>query len=300
VVIPEREHSTKNAINRYHESQPQWRRRYIGASSIGEPCARRLWYQFRWAKVEQFPGRVLRLFRRGHREEETVVQDLKAIGCVVSHTGDDQLEIKVSPHIVVHPDGVVESGLPEAPNKRHTLEIKTHSAKSFAKLQKEGIPDKHTAQMQVAMHGTGVDRALYVAVNKDTDELFIERVRYDKDTAEKIIARGTMIAESPEAPLGVSTDPTWYQCRFCPFHSVCYKNEAADKNCKTCAHSTPRDDGWYCERWKDYIPERILETGCDSYVPHPDMHPGEIVEAGETWAVYQLENGERVRYGDPA
>lgn len=45
------------------------RRRHMGASSIGNKCLRQSWYKFRWANEEQFSGRMLRLFRRGHEEE---------------------------------------------------------------------------------------------------------------------------------------------------------------------------------------------------------------------------------------
>jgi len=298
VVIPDGYHTTAAAIDRYHESLPKRRSRRLGASSLGEECSRRLWYQFRWAKQEQFTGRMLRLFRRGQREEETVISDLKSIGCVITNTEKNQIELQIAPHIVAYPDGIIESGVPEAPTKPHTLEIKTHSAKSFTKLLKGGIPPKHYAQMQVAMHGLSVTRALYVAVNKDTDELYIERVRYEKEMAEKIIARGQMIVDASEAPIGISNDSSWYKCKFCPMHDVCFKNEKGDRNCRTCAFSTPSQDGtWHCERWETTPPDDVLPVGCDAYVPHPDMHPGEIVDSGKTWAVYRTEDGE-VRYGD--
>ncbi len=59
------------------------------------------------------------------------------------------------------------------------LEFKTHSAKSFADLAAKGVEaskPQHVAQMQIYMHLTGITRALYVAVCKDTDALHIERV----------------------------------------------------------------------------------------------------------------------------
>jgi len=241
---------------------------------------------------------MLRLFRRGNLEEQVVVDDLRAIGCIITHTGDDQLEIKVAPHIVAYPDGIIESGVKEAPKTRHILEIKTHNDKSFKALAKTGPPAKHLAQMQTAMHGTGIDRALYVAVNKNTDELYIYRLKYDRLEAEKIVSRGQSIVSDAYAPARIADDPSWYQCKYCPFSQVCYKGEAADKNCRTCAHSTPAGDGsWTCERWGKTIEDDVIEVGCSSYIPHPDMHPGDMVEANVTYAVYEVE-GRRVRYGD--
>ena len=64
-------------------------------------------------------------------------------------------------------DGIIEKGVPEAPTKRHILECKTHSLKSFKDLCDKGVQEskpQHWCQMQLYMHGTGIDRALYFAV----------------------------------------------------------------------------------------------------------------------------------------
>jgi hypothetical protein len=76
----------------------------------------------------------------------------------------------------------VAIGLKEAPKTWHVVEFKTHSAKSFRELVAKGVAlakPQHWAQMQIYMHLTGITRALYVAVCKDTDDLHIERVRAD-------------------------------------------------------------------------------------------------------------------------
>lgn len=290
--------TTRKAINAYHEALPRRRSRRLGMSQIGESCSRRIWYHFRWAKAEAFSGRMLRLFRRGQREENLVLEDLRAIGCVITNTGRDQLEIKLGPHIVGYPDGVIVSGVPEAPDTKHLLEVKTFNKKSFAKLSKEGIPKKHIAQMQGCMAGSGIHRTLYVGVCKDDDELHIERVKYDAQQGDAIRRRAQDIVDAAEAPMRIKDDPTWFECKICPFSAVCYQSEAADRNCRTCAHSTPIDEGWMCERWGKLIPDHILEVGCHSYVPHPAMHPGEIIEAGDTWAAFKMPDGPIVTYGD--
>lgn len=58
-------------------------RSHLGASQIGEECKRKLWYVFRWCFQEQFSGRMLRLFNRGHREEERFIEWLEGIGAKV-------------------------------------------------------------------------------------------------------------------------------------------------------------------------------------------------------------------------
>lgn len=58
-------------------------REHLGASVIGDECHRKLWYQFRWVIKSDFDARMLRLFNRGHLEEERFIDYLRGIGCVV-------------------------------------------------------------------------------------------------------------------------------------------------------------------------------------------------------------------------
>ena len=61
---------------RKNDHRPQ----LVGGSQIGNECSRALWYQFRWAWSPDFDGkRMLRLFETGDREEDRVLENLKAI-----------------------------------------------------------------------------------------------------------------------------------------------------------------------------------------------------------------------------
>lgn len=59
-------------------------RTHLGISEIGKPCMRMLYYNFRWCFFDNFDGRMLRLFKRGHREEERYVNYLEGVGCKVN------------------------------------------------------------------------------------------------------------------------------------------------------------------------------------------------------------------------
>jgi len=77
-------------------------------------------------------------------------------------------------------------------------------------------------------------------------------------------------------PPPISTDPTWYQCKFCPAHAFCHEKAPTKlANCRTCAHATPlADSTWRCERHNaDGIPEDFQREGCDDHVLHPDLVP---------------------------
>jgi len=59
-------------------------RSHLGASMIGKPCYRELWYSFRWVQTPTFEPRMLRLFQTGHREEPRFIEMLEAVGFKVS------------------------------------------------------------------------------------------------------------------------------------------------------------------------------------------------------------------------
>lgn len=72
-------------IDTYCESEYQdGHRSHLGASLIGHSCSRYLWYVFRWVYDHRFDGRMLRLFNRGHREEDRFIEWLRGIGCQVT------------------------------------------------------------------------------------------------------------------------------------------------------------------------------------------------------------------------
>lgn len=112
-------------------------RAYLGGSAIGKECARALWYDFRKVRLPEFPGRILRLFQTGHREEDRMIADLKRAGLEVygCNPGDgEQFEVSAfGGHFSGHFDGLVR-GVPDAPNQWHLLEAKTSSAKAYRRL----------------------------------------------------------------------------------------------------------------------------------------------------------------------
>lgn len=276
--IPQPRSATASAIDAYHEARREPPRPHMGCSELGASCERYLWLKFRWAIVEKIPGRILRVFRRGHREELTILGDLRAIGCVIDD--GDQQRVDFGCHVSGSVDAIIRSGLPEAPKKPHVAEFKTHSLKSFNDLEKQGVEKskpRHYVQMQTYMHGTGIDRALYLAVCKDDDRIYTERVRYDREVAEKAIARGKRLALADEMPPPMTTDPTWYECHYCPARKVCHEGHGVTEpqSCRTCAHSTAMPDNtWRCEKHNaDNIPLSFQRTGCGDYELHDHLLP---------------------------
>ncbi len=303
--IPESQNTIAALIDRHHESRAEPPRSHMGCSQLGHPCDRYLWLSFRWAVQPTFPGRILRLFRRGHLEEATIVSDLRAIGVDIRNTSAAQARVDLGCHVSGSVDGIIESGVPEAPKKRHIAEFKTHSKKSFDELVKCGVEKAkpmHYVQMQLYMHGTEIDRALYVAVCKDDDRIYTERVRHENDVAEMYIERGRRLALEDRMPPPLSTDPSWYQCRWCDAHQFCHDTLTTKHvNCRTCSHSTATPDStWRCERHQaDGIPVEFQRQGCDSHVLHPDLVPWMLQEGRDEWTAVYVIDGKPVGNGEP-
>lgn len=284
-------------INKFHEDQPQEKRYHMGASLLGHHCDRWLWLNFRWAVVEKFPGRILRLFRRGQDEEAVMVSDLREIGIDVRETGNKQRRVIFGGHVEGSMDGVIVGGMPES-RKAHILEGKTHNKKSFDSLEKDGVEKAkpmHFVQMQCYMYGSKIDRGLYYAVCKNDDRIYTERVRLVPTIAKKAVGRGQRIAlldRMPEPCPGASED--WYQCKFCPAHEFCHLSHTTKEvNCRTCAHCTINKDSVVCERWDSVIPNKAQEAGCRSHVVHPDLVPWKMTGGGVWTAEYDgILNGE--------
>jgi hypothetical protein len=97
----------------------------------------------------------------------------------------------------------------------------------------------HWAQMQAYMLLTGMDRAMYLAENKDTADLYEERVALDKPEAERLVQRAERIVAAVEPPPRLSTDPAWHVCKYCPFHAQCHGTAVPVPTCRSCTHATP-------------------------------------------------------------
>lgn len=280
--------TTIDLIYAHHKSRGQQdgERTYLGGSALGDNCDRRLWLQFRWAYfAEPFEGRMIRLFETGHLQEDRMIDDLRAAGCEVIATTEDGEQIAVSfanGHGGGHLDGEVK-GIWEAPKAVHVLECKTHNEKSFAQLKKDGVlvaKPQHYAQMQVYMHLRGRDRAAYMAVNKNTEELYLERVNYDAEQANRLMAKADRLVNAHQVPDRIASSEDAWPCRFCDLKNSCHGQALARRNCRTCLHSTPVEGGkWWCSRHDRNLSAADQRQGCPNHLFLPSLVPGKQIDA---------------------
>lgn len=247
-------------------------REHLGASIAGGKCERELWYSFRWAFHPVHDSRLLRLFNRGHLEEPRMLALLEMIGCEIWSTTVSGGQFKFSDsHTGGSLDGVAK-GIPDLhPDTWCLTEFKTHSDKSFIKLDQVGVlasKFKHFVQMQLYMGWWKLPYALYLAVNKNNDELYGEIVKFDYNVFERYFNRAKRIAMAKEPPPRLSNDPTYFDCKFCSYKSICHGDQIPHKSCRTCKHvNIAHSSQVFCGSASEPIPAYEQEIGCTAYEP---------------------------------
>lgn len=287
----------------YEREAERSERTYLGASTMGNECDRALWYQFRWASnPEQFDGRKLRLFETGHREEARMIADLVKAGVTVEErdpeTGRQWAIVACNGHFRGHLDGEA-FGFAEAPVARHLIEMKTHNEKSFKDLVSKGVAlskPAHMIQMQIYMHYRGLKRAFYMAHNKNTDELYTERVAYDPVMALQIEARANRIINSDIPPPKLYENPQSkmaFACGWCASFGICHGEQMARRNCRTCLSSTPVENGWHCMRHDQELLPEDQRKGCSHHLYIPALVHGEQIDLSDDGqsVTYKMRDG---------
>ena len=285
-------------------------RPYLGMSSIGESCSRKLWLRFRWMLRETFDAATLKRFEDGHLGEDLIVKRLQRIASVtLTHTGASQLTYSdCDGHFQGHPDGLIQ-GVLQAPKTPHIFEAKVCSDKKITELKKAKFelgekkalkkwnPVYH-AQAILYMFYEGLTRHYLVAATPGVRDWISVRTDADNDLAKTLRSKADRIIKSQNQPEKVSEDPTWFECRMCAFAQVCHEKKLPDRNCRTCSHAEIGANGtWHCVLFKEVLSLDKQAAGCPSHVHLPSMVDGEITASTKTSVTYKLKTGEVFRDG---
>lgn len=281
-------------------------RKHLGASVLGDPCERKLWYVFRWGSDITFNGRMLRLFNRGQLEEQRFCDELRKAGVIVDDVAQDGNQWRFTA-CNGHVGGSMDAhlfGLHEHPTVHCVGEFKTHNDKSFAALTQNGVKESkplHYSQMQLYMHWSGMRKAFYMAVNKNNDELYTEFVDYNESHAEELMNKADRIIASDRAPGRLTEDSTYYLCKWCDHRDTCHAGMPAAVNCRTCLHSSPVAGAkWECARHKKEVDDAQQRKACNQHLFIPGLLPfGEVINASpdENWVEYRKADGGTFRNG---
>ena len=268
-------------------------RGHLGASLLGGECDRAIWYGFRWTTKGAFEGRMLRLFNRGHLEEARFIAALLSIGCQIYQQDEAGKQFRISfaeGHGGGSGDGIAV-GVPDvAAGVPLLTEFKTHSEKSFIELSGalkdwrkhvagdgpftgKGLREakfEHYVQMQIYMRKMNLTAGLYVAVNKNTDDLYVEIVPADSIIGDMYLERGDKLVWAKTPPAKMNESPGFWKCRFCDHRALCHLGAVPAMNCRTCQFADPVRGGegvWHCsnEVCPGPISKETQVTGCSHY-----------------------------------
>jgi len=188
---------------------------------------------------------------------------------VWQHVNGEQIRVSsVNGHFGGSMDCVLR-GLDEMPDTALLGEFKTHGDKSFVKMAGdnwdehwrnptavaftgEGVRHtkfEHYVQMQSYMGLAKLPSALYLAVNKNTDSIYAEVVSFDRAIFEAFQKRAWDIIFASDPLPRIKEDRTWWKCKMCPLHGVCWDKVVPEKSCRTCEHARLGLEGsWICVR----------------------------------------------------
>lgn len=233
-------------------------RPHLGGSIIGHPCVRYLVYYFRWAYVDKIPLKTSRIFSLGDATEEIIIDTLKHIGIYVT---DQQKQVGgYKGHAGGSIDGIIKSNI--------LFEAKSMNQSNFLEVEKKGVlisKPQHYSQMQMYMGKLILPSALYVAMNKNTCDLYIEEVKFDNDRYNEMLNREYDIIEAKyiNSFSKISSNPSWFHCKFCPAKAQCHNGKPVEKNCRTCKAARIEGGGeWFCMKHQKTLSVDEQRAGC--------------------------------------
>lgn len=247
------------------ETYPSEHRSHLGASAIGEECWRKLWYQFRWVKLQHAEGRMRRLWDRGHREEEIFEGFLLWAGFRKREIHEPFS--KVNGHYGGTPDD--RWVIAWAQDFKLIVDYKTFAYDYFQKLKKEKLKvsnPKYYAQLCAYGAAFDVEWGMIFGVNKDNDEWYFELVKLDRNYAIELEKKATDIIYSENPPARINENPAFYVCKMCTtFNGICHSGEPIEKNCRSCVQAVPGEKAsWICSKFGQ-IPKEAIKDGCPQW-----------------------------------
>jgi|TARA_R100001460_G_scaffold3951_2_gene11522 hypothetical protein len=218
--------------------QKRERRKYLGASSIGEECSRKIQYRFlNYPQDERsgFSAQTLRIFQFGHEIEDYTAKWLRDAGFDL-RTEDKQGEqfgfSIADDQIRGHIDGVICGG-PVTMGYPALWENKSSNDKRFQSFVRHGVAKANpTYATQIALYQTYMDLseqpALFTVVNKNTSEVYYELVPYNQELAQAASDKAVNILTASKVGdilPRVAQSKDFFLCKFCEFRETCWRDE---------------------------------------------------------------------------
>lgn len=234
---------TANKLDEVYSSDRVSFHKYLSIGEIGGHCARSLWYGFRnFLPKEPISGRTARIFETGHAQEQRIIAGLQKFALV----GNTQQPVSAcNGHLVGFSDFDI-LGIPEAPQTVHQAEAKSMNNKNFELMKSKGLKEaqfKHFTQVTLYAFLRGLTRYFYIAINKDNEDVFVERGEIDAEFAKARIQYAQRIINATVAPVKISDDPENMSCKWCPYKQICHFNAPYNINIRNDGSHRPSENG---------------------------------------------------------
>lgn len=211
------------------------RRSYIGASSIGDDCARKVQYRYLNYPIDQgkeFSAQTLRIFEFGHKLEDDAAAWIRNAGFDLrtEDKNGEQFGFSIADgQIKGHIDGVICGG-PVAMGYPCLWENKSANDKKFQSFVRHGVAKANpTYATQIALYQAYMNLtehpALFTVVNKNTSEIYYELVEFDAPRAQAASDKAVNIltaAKAGDILPRVAQSRDFFQCKMCEYHSTCW------------------------------------------------------------------------------
>ena len=233
-------------------------RNYLGMSQIGKQCGRALWYDFRGFSKSVINGRAKMIFSLGDRVEEEVIKWLDGYRI----TDRQRNFVAINGFFCGHWDGCIYG----VTSKPHVLEVKSANSRRFAAYKAQGIKDlspEYWCQIQCYMGYSGIERGIFIVMNKDNCELYTERAKFNKHDFDAIERRARNIIYANEVPDKVTS----MACEYCGYKTLCAEGDyiQTDCTCGTCKHFKIKDQKMLCTIHKREIEAQYWGRCCNQW-----------------------------------
>ena len=211
------------------------RRTYLGGSSLGEKCSRKIQYTYMGQEVDKdrhFSPQTLRIFQFGHEIEDSMANWLKQAGFDLrtEKKNGDQYGFSISEgQIRGHIDGVICGG-PVDMGYPCLWENKSANDKKFREFMMKGVARTNPVYAaQIALYQAYMNLTehpcLFTVLNKNTSQIYYELVPFDKVLAQEISDKAVNILEATKANEilpRVAFSRDFFDCKWCEFQDRCW------------------------------------------------------------------------------
>ena len=212
------------------------RRKYLGASMLGDRCARKIQYIYTGCEPDEekkFNARTLRVFQLGHELETSMAGWIRNAGFDIRtmDSNGEQFGFSIADNeIKGHIDGVICSG-PLNVSYPMLWECKSANEKKFRDFKMKGIKANHTYEVQVALYQAYMELTdnpcLFTVINKNTSEIFYELVPFNQELAQYASDRAVDILKASkqnETLPRIAQNRDVFDCKFCQFADTCWED----------------------------------------------------------------------------